>query len=119
MKHVLVVDDQSNIRKLIRMTLEGHFALGEAENGMAAMREIQKQKPDTVLLDLMMPGSYDGFHVLEWIKLWPERRDIEVIAISALSDPKNIQMARRLGVSAYLTKPFRPYELLALLGVSA
>lgn len=115
MKKVLVVDDQVNIRKLIRFTLQKHFIVNEAEEGDAAIVAIQQDRPDIILLDVMMPGAYDGFQVLEWIKSNSDYRDIYVMMITARTQPSDQEQAMQAGADAYLPKPFSPTELLAFL----
>jgi CheY-like chemotaxis protein len=80
---VLVVDDEENVRRLVQETLKGQVTeLREAADGEEALAEIARQKPDVVVLDLIMPGV-DGFAVLERLQGDPETRTIPVIVLTA------------------------------------
>ena len=80
---VLVVDDEENVRRLVQETLKGQVTeLREAADGEEALAEIARQKPDVVVLDLIMPGV-DGFAVLERLQGHPETRTIPVIVLTA------------------------------------
>jgi len=113
MKKILIVDDEVKVRKLIEVTLAGeereilHAASGEEAISMA--REAQ---PDIILLDIMMPGKYDGFEGCKVIKNDPDTSKIHVIMLTA----KGQQVDRERGIAAgaddYFVKPFSPMELL-------
>jgi len=82
-KHVLVVDDDPNVAEMLRQTLtEPDFELVSAEDGLAGLRAVEAQRPDIILLDLMMP-KLDGFGVIEALRANPETRHIPIIVISA------------------------------------
>jgi GAF domain-containing protein/CheY-like chemotaxis protein/tetratricopeptide (TPR) repeat protein len=82
-KHVLVVDDDPHIAEMLRQTLpESDFRLDSAEDGEAGLRAVEAQRPDVILLDLVMP-KLDGFGVIERLRTNPELRNIPVIVISA------------------------------------
>jgi len=83
LKHVLVVDDDPHVAEMLRQSLpESDFALDAAEDGEAGMQAIETQRPDVILLDLMMP-KLDGFGVIERLRANSELRNIPVIVISA------------------------------------
>jgi CheY-like chemotaxis protein len=82
-KCALVVDDDPHVAEMLRQTLpESEFALISAEDGEAGLQAIQAQRPDVILLDLMMP-KLDGFGVIERLRADPALRDIPIIVISA------------------------------------
>jgi CheY-like chemotaxis protein len=82
-KHVLVVDDDPDVAEMLRQSLpESDFALMSAEDGEAGLRAVEAQRPDVILLDLMMP-KLDGFGVIEKMRTDPELRNIPIIVISA------------------------------------
>jgi len=82
-KHVLVVDDDPHVAEMLRQTLpESDFALDSAEDGEAGLQAIEAQRPDIILLDLMMP-KLDGFGVIERLRSNSELRNIPIIVISA------------------------------------
>ena len=81
---IAIVDDHPHVRQLIRRILQaqGEYTLFEAEDGKAALELIQSEKPDLVILDLMMP-EIDGFTVLDSLKNDPETASIPVIVVTA------------------------------------
>lgn len=114
---IAVVEDQPEIRQLIRMTLElGDFELVEAENADIGWAQMQQQKPDLVLLDVMMPGSMDGLELCRRLRAWPETAGVPVILLTACGQQRDIEAGRDAGADTYLTKPFSPMELLDRIG---
>ena len=112
-KVILIVEDQSDIRKLIRLTLElGNNEIHEAENGEAGWHMVKALRPDLVLLDVMMPGSLDGYQVCQKIRQEPALRHTPVILLTARGQQSDFEMGRQAGADAYLTKPFSPLELI-------
>ena len=111
MSRVLVVDDEPDIRLLMRVTLQtaGHTVL-EAGDGQAALESIRSDSFDLVLLDLRMP-IVDGWAVLASLSEEGRTPDLPVIAISAHADPEMMQRALECGCRAYLSKPFKPDAL--------
>ncbi|WP_018227704.1 response regulator transcription factor [Methyloversatilis universalis] len=114
---IAVVEDQPEIRQLIRMTLElGDFDLVEAENADIGWAQMQQQKPDLVLLDVMMPGSMDGLELCRRLRARPETAAVPVILLTARGQQRDIEAGRDAGADTYLTKPFSPMELLDRIG---
>lgn len=112
-KRILIVDDQDELRKLVRMTLEyADYELYEAENGTQALESLAVVQPELVVLDVMMPGRLDGFQVCESIKSHPDTKNIWVLMLSAKSQKTDLEMGRHAGADAYLVKPFSPLELI-------
>lgn len=110
---VLIIEDQAEIRHLIRVTLSvGQYEVYEADNGVAGLALAKSIKPDLVLLDVMMPGELGGFDVCERIKADPELRGVMVMMLTALGQVSDIDTARDVGADAYWVKPFSPAELL-------
>mgnify|MGYP006275618227 CR=1 FL=1 len=112
---VLLVDDQSDIRLLVKMGLNASskqsLDILEAENGVSGLAMIQEQQPCLVVLDVMMPGEMDGFDVLERVKNDPTLKSVRIIMLSACADQQSIAKATRLGADEYFKKPFSPIEL--------
>lgn len=109
MKRLLIVDDQKGIRLLLDEVFrrEG-FKTILAANGMEALREVELQVPDCVLLDMKMPGI-DGLEVLKRIKTgWPE---VPVIMMTAYGEIELTEDALKTGAVKYFTKPFDIYEV--------
>ncbi|NTV09667.1 MAG: response regulator [Zoogloea sp.] len=112
-KIVLVVEDQPDIRKLIRMTLDfGHFEVHEADNGPNALHMMQAIRPNIVLLDVMMPGGLDGFQVCRQIKQDAATARTMVVMLTARGQQADMAAGHQAGCDAYLTKPFSPLELI-------
>ena len=112
-KIILVVEDQADIRQLIRMTLEfGPYEVHEAENGEGGWRMVQALGPDLVLLDVTMPGSLDGYQVCQKVKVERSLQHNPVVMLTARGQPADLAMGRQAGANAYLAKPFSPLELI-------
>ena len=112
-KKILVVEDQSDIRKLIRMTMEmGDREVHEADNGESGLHMVRAVRPHVVLLDVMMPGCLDGYQVCQKIKGDSALRSTIVIMLTARGQQADYDMGRQAGADAYLTKPFSPLELI-------
>ena len=113
MKTVLIVEDQEDIRDVIRITLElEEFALHEAVDGVEGLRMAQQLKPDLVLSDVMMPGM-DGLALCRRIKAESALRRTKVVLLSARGQPEDRKAGSAAGADAYLAKPYGPLELLA------
>lgn len=113
MKRILMVEDQPDIRKLIRMALEFEAWEGhEAEDAVAGVEAAKRLKPDVVLMDVMMPGAFDGLEACRRIKADPQLAGVRVVVISAKGLATDVQTAREAGADEYLFKPFSPLELI-------
>src|SRR3974390_683831 len=111
--NLLIVDDQADIRKLIRMTLEFEgYTLIEAQDGAEALRLANSSKPALMLLDVMMPGELDGFQVCEQIKKDPALADTRIVMLTARGQQSDLERGRKAGADAYLTKTLSPLELI-------
>jgi DNA-binding response OmpR family regulator len=112
--HILTIEDQPDIRRLIRMTLEfKHYRVSEADNGEEGLRMARTATPDLILLDVMMPGI-SGLTVGRELAEDPRLRHVPVIMLSALGQHADVQAGLATGARAYLVKPFSPWELLDL-----
>lgn len=113
MKKVLIVEDQADIRELIRMSLElADYEIHEAEDGDQGLQMINRIQPDLVLLDVMMPGSLDGLAVCKRVKSDPSKRRIKVVMLSARNQASDRQAGLSAGADDYLMKPFSPRQLM-------
>ena len=107
-KTVLVVDDYRPVRSLCRVSLEeAGFRVLEAENGEQALASVQAERPDAILLDIMMPGI-SGWEVTAALLAERSTDEIPIIFISARTEPSDRIRAYELGAQAYVTKPFDP-----------
>jgi putative two-component system response regulator len=107
---VLIVDDNATNIDLLVNTLQAEYRLGVAKNGAKALEYVKKQKPDLVLLDIMMPGM-DGFEVCAHLKADPESVTIPIIFITAVTETINKTRGFELGAVDYITKPFHAAEV--------
>jgi DNA-binding response OmpR family regulator len=110
MKTILVVDDKANVRTLVReyLTAEG-FRVVTAENGQTALYTARQDKPDLILLDIMMP-EMDGF---AFIRAFRKESDTPVILLTAKLEESDKVIGLELGADDYITKPFGMRELVA------
>ncbi len=111
-KKILVVDDNPDIRRLLRLSLEDPYEILEAEDGPSALALVRQHLPGLVILDIMMPGAIDGLQVLERIKQTPELQHILVIMLTARGQSRDFQFGMQKGADAYFVKPFSPLVLL-------
>jgi CheY-like chemotaxis protein len=108
---VLVVDDDEVIRQLITLNLELEgFEVYEAVDGADALRKVAEVRPSVVTLDVMMP-NLDGWDAAARLRSDPETADVKVVLLSARAQEADVRRGTRLGVDAYLTKPFDPDDL--------
>jgi putative two-component system response regulator len=109
---VLIVDDNPTNIDLLVNTLKSEYRLGIAKNGLKAIEYAAKQKPDLVLLDIMMP-EINGYEVCARLKKRPETASIPVIFITAMNETANKTRGFELGAVDYITKPFHAAEVSA------
>ncbi len=109
---VLIVDDDTiNIDILVEL-LQDNYRIGIAKNGLKAIEYIKNNKPDLILLDVMMP-ELDGFQVCQRLKSSKETNDIAIIFLTALQDTTSVRKGFELGAVDYITKPFNTIEVKA------
>ena len=113
MKRVLIVEDQADIRKLIRMTLEFEpYEIFEAGNGVEGLQKAGELLPDLMLLDVMMPGELDGLQVCARVRANPTLKDTRVVLLTARGQIKDRDAGQLAGADEYLIKPFSPLQLI-------
>ena len=111
--NILIVDDTpENLSVLRKLLTDKGYQVRPALNGEVALKAVQSQSPDLILLDIMMPGM-DGYEVCKVLKSAEDTAAIPVIFISALTEVEGILKAFQAGGVDYITKPFRPEEVLA------
>ncbi|HEY7512821.1 MAG TPA: fused response regulator/phosphatase, partial [Vicinamibacteria bacterium] len=109
---VLVVDDvKANVDMLVE-ALRGEYKLSVALGGEAALRAVEKNAPDLLLLDIVMPGV-DGYEVCRRLRADPATRELPVMFLSSLEDVQDKAKGFELGANDYLTKPFEILEVKA------
>jgi CheY-like chemotaxis protein len=110
---VLVVDDDAVIRQLITVNLELEgFEVLTAEDGQDCLDKVKGFDPTVITLDIMMP-TMDGWEAATALRADPETAGIKVVLLSARAQEADLQRGNRIGVDAYLTKPFDPDELIS------
>jgi two-component system, NtrC family, sensor kinase len=110
---ILIVDDEpNNLRVLSTLVRSYGYQVRQAISGSVALRAVQAQQPDLILLDIMMP-EIDGYEVCQQLKLDPKTRDIPIIFLSALVRGVDKAKAFQVGGADYITKPFQVEEILA------
>ena len=113
MERVLIVEDDENIRQLLKLTLASfNYELVDFENGKDAYDYLQNNKVDLAILDLMLPGM-NGYDILKFIRSKAMLKDLPVIILSAKDKELDKIMGLDLGADDYLTKPFSVLELAA------
>jgi putative two-component system response regulator len=109
---ILVVDDEPANLNLMRQILKEEYELAFAKSGADALANLEKQVPDLILLDVMMPGM-DGYEVCKKIKADPRFNHIPVVFCTAMTEEGDEVRGFKLGASDYVTKPVRPAVVLA------
>ncbi len=115
MKRVLVVDDQAELRTLVRWSLElleGPVEFAEACDAEAGLQLARTLRPDLVLLDVMMPGDMNGLQACRVLRGEPSLAHTRVVLLSARGQLADVRQGLDAGASAYLVKPFSPQRLL-------
>lgn len=110
-KSILIVEDEPDIIMLVKRSLsQKAFRLLEAESGTVALDLLKKEKPDLILLDVMMPDM-DGFEVCRQIKADETLKTIPVVFLTVRNNQEDMERGRRAGALGYFTKPFDPFKL--------
>lgn len=109
---LLYVDDDSDIREIVEMSLalDGTISVRTSSGGEHALTTMRAQRPDLVVLDVMMPGM-DGPAILERMRADPELRHIPVIFMTAKANPQEVARFRGLSAIGVIAKPFDPMAL--------
>jgi DNA-binding response OmpR family regulator len=114
MPRVLVVDDDPQVLKLLRVNfeLEG-FEVMSATNGEEALELVGRDTPDVVVCDVMMPGI-DGLEVVRRLRAHPDTVSLPLVVVSAKAQRADVRAGLKLGADEYVTKPFDPAELIEI-----
>ena len=112
-KRILIVDDEEGIVKVVKMYLEHHdYEVITAGDGQEGLEKAKTDKPDLIVLDLMLP-KINGYKVCGLLKKDTRYAKIPVILFTAKAQEKDIKLGQEVGADAYITKPFEPEILLA------
>jgi len=113
MKKILIVDDRSEVRELVAVTLESeNYQIQQADNAEKAIAMANREKFDLILMDVMMPGGMDGLEAVRVLKNDPETRNCPVIMLTAKGQEYDRIEGSKAGADDYFVKPFSPLDLL-------
>ena len=110
-KRILAVDDAAIILQRITDALGKYYHVVTVNSGGRALRYLEKEKPDLILLDIRMAPK-DGFQTLREIRAMEDRADIPVIMLTGMEDKRYVMEGIKLGICDYVLKPFTPEDLL-------
>ena len=114
-KRILVVDDQEDLRGVLRDLLTGSgYTVIEAADGEAGVAKAKSDRPDLILMDIQMP-VIDGYEATRRIKVDPDLEPIPIVAVSSFAMKGDEEKARAAGCDHYVTKPYSPMQLLRLI----
>jgi two-component system cell cycle response regulator DivK len=114
-KRILVVEDQEDLRGVLRTLLTGSgYEMLEAADGQAGVAKAMSDRPDLILMDIQMP-VLDGYEATRQIKSDPHLKATPIIAISSFAMKGDEEKARAAGCDAYVTKPYSPMQLLGVI----
>jgi DNA-binding response OmpR family regulator len=112
---ILIVDDESDLLAVLRMGLEIEgFEVLEAADGEQGLRTAQREKPDLIVLDLMLP-KIDGYKVCRTLKFDERYKGLPIVVLSARSGDQDKKLALDMGASAFMSKPYDMAELVRLI----
>jgi two-component system alkaline phosphatase synthesis response regulator PhoP len=112
-KRILIVDDEDSIVKLVKMYLEHHrYEVIIASDGQEGLEKAKTEKPDLIVLDLMLP-KMNGYKVCGLLKKDTRYAKTPVILFTAKAQEKDVKLGEEVGADAYITKPYEPEILLA------
>jgi len=110
-RKILIVDDEPNVRRLVGTMLKKKFLVLEAEDGGQAIDIACIEKPDLILMDIMMP-KMDGYTSCYAIKNEPTTSSIPILMLTAIDLKLNLKLSQEIGADGYITKPFTKKALL-------
>ncbi|MGB3299846.1 MAG: response regulator [Phormidesmis sp.] len=111
-KRILIVDDDADIREATQLCLEitGHWEVLKAANGPDGIAIAQLEKPDAILLDMMLPGM-DGLTILQRLRENPATQQIPIVVLTAKAQSHEQQRFGQLNVASVITKPYDPLTI--------
>jgi DNA-binding response OmpR family regulator len=110
---VLIIEDSDSIVRMIQALMSARgFEVRSASSGARGLEEAFAWKPHAILLDINLPGAFDGIEVCEKVRAHEEIKETPVIIISAMTDDEVKRRAHEAGATAYFEKPFSPLALL-------
>lgn len=113
MKKILIVDDESEIRKIVEMTLSSdEYQILQAQSGEEAIDIATAKKPDLIIMDIMMPGGMDGFEATRILKNEPKTRASTIIILTGKAQEDELEKGFKAGAEDFFLKPFSPLQLM-------
>jgi two-component system phosphate regulon response regulator PhoB len=113
MKKILIVDDHEEIRKLVEITLRVEdYQILQAKNGEEAIKIVKAEKPDLIIMDIVMPGKIDWVEATRILKNDPETKACTIIMLTSKSDEEDVERGMDAGANDYFIKPFSPLDLI-------
>ncbi|MBL8716156.1 MAG: response regulator [Myxococcales bacterium] len=110
---ILVLEDEDSIRRMISALVQARgFEVVGVSTGVKAVDEALQRAPDVAILDLMVPGAFDGFEVCRRLRAHTATANMPIIIISALDDAESRRKATEAGATTYFVKPFSAIALL-------
>jgi len=117
MKKILIVDDQKEVRELVEITLRSEdYKILQAKNAREAIETVKAEKPDLVIMDIMMPGDMDGLKATRILKESPQTKDCKIIMLTAKGQTTDLDEGIKAGADGYFIKPFSPLDLIKKVG---
>lgn len=111
-KRVLLIDDEEDMVEMVSLSLStGGYDAISATDPKTGLKKAASEKPDLILLDVMMPGT-DGYEICKILKKQEETKNIPIIFFTAMGDPDMTNKVADCGGIDYITKPFEPEEML-------
>ncbi|HDP95135.1 MAG TPA: response regulator [Candidatus Aminicenantes bacterium] len=113
MKTILIVDDQMEVCELVDVTLSADdVRIIKASKGDEAIEIAQREKPDLIIMDIMMPGKINGIEATRILKSDKSTRHISILMLTAKGQDRDLEEGFKAGADAYFIKPFSPLELI-------
>jgi len=114
-KKILIADDEKSVRLLVRKLLSKDYIVLSAKDGEVAVEMSRSQKPDLILMDILMP-KMDGYTACHTIKRDPVTKVIPIGMLTDLGYELNVKLSKEMGADGYITKPFTSQDLLDAIG---
>jgi len=113
MKKILIVDDQVEVRELVGVTLRVEdYQIFQAKSGEEAIEIAKAEKPELIIMDIMMPGGMDGLEATRILKNDPETKGCTIVMLSAKGQDEDRKKGFEAGADDYFSKPFSPMALI-------
>jgi DNA-binding response OmpR family regulator len=113
MKKILIVDDRAEVRELVKVTLRAEtYQIFQAKNGQKAIDVARKEKPDLIIMDIMMPGEIDGIEATRILKKDSKTKRSVIIMLTSKGQKEDIKKGYEAGAEDYFIKPFSPLDLI-------